>query len=72
MFELLKVYTKLHDMIREKLRLKLDIKLLKNYIKVNFLMRKIKIQPDMINSVGFVEYMDIKSKSMVDVLHKCI
>lgn len=72
LFELLKVYTRIYEMIRSLLRVSLDPKLLKAYIKMNFLTRKMKIQPDMVNTVGFVEFMEIKRRSIVDMLHECI
>lgn len=72
LFELLKIYSKLHDLIKLKLRLSLDRKLFKDYIKVNFLIRKIKIQPDMILFVGFNEFMEIKRKGVVEILQECI
>lgn len=72
LFELLKVYTRIYELIRSRLRESLDPKMLKAYIKMNFLYRKLKIQPDMINTIGFVEFMDIKKKSVGEMLRDCI
>jgi hypothetical protein len=72
LFELGKVYKRIYKLIEAKLRVSLDAKMLKDYLKIHFLTRKLKIQPDMITTIGFVEFMEIKKKSIVEILHECI
>lgn len=50
----------------------LDRKLLKDYIKTHFMVRKLKIQPDMLRDVGFNEFMEIRKKGIVEILQSCI
>lgn len=72
LFEVLGVYTRIYQLIRSRLRVSLDARMLKAYIKMNFLTRKLKIQPDTISKIGFKEFMDIKKISVIETLHHCI
>jgi hypothetical protein len=72
LLELKKVYAKLLTLIKGKLKFNLDQQLLKDYIKVHFLVRKLQIQPDMLQDVGFNEFMEIKRKGVVELLQNCV
>ena len=63
---------RLHLLIKNQLKKTMTSQLLNEYIRTDFLLKKIKIQPELDTLIGYNEYVNIKQQSVLSLMTETI